>query len=296
MSTDTPSSVGETFWSDNQPGTRFSRAPLGSERFFQEVEAHRYALESHILDIVRPARWSGADVLEAGCGIATDGIQLARAGANYTAVDFSRAALDLAPKRFRLDGRQGRFAHASVTHLPFADESFDMVLSHGVIHHVVHTQAAIDELHRVLRPGGTAIVMVYHRRSLNYYVNIMALRRLLAAVLMVPGAVPVVGRVTGETEVVLEGHRRLLRRYRARYLTDASLFLSNNTDGPGNPLSKVYSRHGVEEMFGRFGRVDTAIRNLNLRIYPGGDAMARTALARRAERRFGWHLYVEAVK
>lgn len=286
----------ESFWSQNQPGTRFSEATLGSERFFKEVELHRYALESHILDVLDVARWSGADVLEAGCGIATDGAQLARAGARYRAVDFSRAALGLARKRFGYEGLRGGFAQSSVTNLPFADSSFDMVLSHGVIHHVADTQAVVDEFHRLLRPGGTAIVMVYHRRSLNYYVNIMTLRRLLASLLVLPGAVPVVSRLTGETEAVLEGHRRLLRHHGVGYLTDRSLFLSNNTDGPGNPLSKVYSRHDVGEMFCRFRRVNTAVRNLNLRSYPGGEALAATSLARRAERRIGWHLYVEAVK
>jgi len=74
------------------------------------------------------------------------------------------------------------------------------------------------------------------------------------------------------------------------------LFLSNNTDGPGNPLSKVYSRHEAEKMFGRFSSVTTSVRNLNLRIYPGGDALVRTTLAKRLERRIGWHLYIEAVK
>jgi len=72
-----------------------------------------------------------------------------------------------------------------------------MVFSHGVIHHVDDTQAAVDEFHRVLRPGGTAIVMIYHRRSLNYYVTILTLRRLLAAVLLLPGSVAVVARLTG---------------------------------------------------------------------------------------------------
>jgi SAM-dependent methyltransferase len=286
----------ELFWSSNQPGTRFSEQRVGSERFFREVEAHRYALESHILGVLDVSRWSGADVLEAGCGIATDGIQLARAGANYFGVDFSRAALELAPGRFVMEGLPGRFARSSVTSLPFADRSFDMVLSHGVLHHVDDTQSGINELHRVLRPGGTAIVMLYHRRSLNYYVTIMTLRRALAAGLLMPGGVAVARRLTGESPTVLEGHRRQLRRYGARYLADAKLVLSNNTDGPGNPLSKVYSRDEATRMFSAFRHVRAEVHNLNLRIFPGGSTLAQTRVAKLAERRFGWHLYVKAVK
>lgn len=59
---------------------------------FAEIEAHRYALEPHIPEIVRFEEWAGRDVLEVGCGIATNGVQLARAGARYAGVDASQVA------------------------------------------------------------------------------------------------------------------------------------------------------------------------------------------------------------
>ncbi len=77
---------------------------------------------------------------------------------------------------------------------------------------------------------------------------------------------------------------------------DSGHFLSNNTDGPGNPLSKVYSRAEAVRLFARYRRVTTAVRYLNLRLYPGGLRLARTSLAAAIERQIGWHLYVEAVK
>lgn len=77
---------------------------------------------------------------------------------------------------------------------------------------------------------------------------------------------------------------------------DSGLFLSNNTDGPGNPLSKAYSRSEVARLFAWYCSVTTAVRYLNLRLYPGGLRLARTSLAAALERRIGWHLYVEAVK
>jgi len=241
-------------------------------------------------------RWAGRDVLEAGCGIATDGARFARAGARYTGLDGSETAVSLARHRFASEGLAGDIVAGPITALPFADSSFDLVFSHGVVHHIEDTQKAIDEFHRVLRPGGTALVMVYHRASLNYWVTIMGLRRTLAALLVLPGAPRAIGRLTGEPLDVLEGQRRLLREHGVRYLTDTGLFLSNNTDGPGNPLSKVYTREQARRMFARFDDVATAVRFLNLRVFPGGGRIAATPVARTLERRVGWHLYVRAVK
>ena len=286
----------EPFWSDNQPGFRFSSQPVGSPGFFADVEAHRYGLEPHVPEVVGFRAWRDRDVLEAGCGIATDGLQFARAGARYTGYDQSASALALARRRFQLEGREARFQQGSVTQLPFEDESFDLVFSHGVIHHLPDTAGAVREFRRVLRPGGTALVMLYHRRSLNYYVNILGIRRALAGALLLPRVPELVARATGERQEVLGGHRALLREHGLRYLTDTGLFLSNNTDGPGNPLSKVYSSAEARALFTGFEDVRTTVRFLNLRVVPGGDRVSATAVARRAERRLGWHLYVAGRK
>jgi hypothetical protein len=148
----------------------------------------------------------------------------------------------------------------------------------------------------VLRPGGTALVMVYHRNSLNYRLNVMLLRRVLAGALLLPHGTDLVAKLTGESRDLVGAHRDLLRRFGLRYLTDRELFLSKNTDGPANPLSKVYSRGDALELFRRFQDVQLRTRFLNLRIYPGGERLARTRLARRLERRYGWFLYIEATK
>lgn len=286
------------FWTSYQPGFRFSKEPVGSPEFFAAVERHRYALEPAIRELARFEQQAGRSVLELGCGIATDGVNFARAGASYTGVDFSPAAVDLARHRFSLESPQldAGIVRASIVDVPVEDASQDMVYSNGVIHHLPETERVVGEMHRVLRPGGRALVMVYHRGSLNYHVNIMAIRRLLVLALRVPGFGKLAARATGEDEAVLDGHRALLEEHGLRYLTDRQLFLDNNTDGPGNPLSKVYDRADAQRLFGAFSEVRTHVRFLNLRLYPGGERIARTALARRLERRIGWHLWIEAVK
>ncbi len=281
-----------SFWTRYQPGTRAARAPLGSDAFFADVEARRYALEPDIPELVRFERWAGRDVLEAGCGIGTDAVRFVRAGARYMGVDFSPTALELAARRPELAA--SRLVEGSITALPFDGASFDLVYSNGVIHHLPQTALAIAEFHRVLRPGGTAIAMVYHRDSLNYYVSIMAVRRALAGLLLLPAGDRLAARLTGEPREVLRGHRELLARHGLRYLADPALFLSHNTDGPGNPLSKVYSRAGMRQAFAAFAHVDTDVRFLNLRAYPLGERLEPMAAARRLGRRAGWHLWVTA--
>jgi len=156
--------------------------------------------------------------------------------------------------------------------------------------------ASGGELHRVLRPGGTALVMVYHRDSLNYRFTIMALRRALAATLLVPGAAKAIARLTGESSDVLLGQRELLRRHGLRYLTDRELFLSNNTDGPGNPL--------VEGVFAsrRARSCSRTSRRSRLRCGTSTFASSRRRRTRahepraRARPRIGWHLYIRATR
>ena len=99
-----PQGDAQPFWIQNQPGFRFTDHPPGSVAFFAEIERHRYALEPATREMAYFARWRGHDVLEAGCGIATDGITLP-APVPATSVDLSTSALELAEKRFDTEGK-----------------------------------------------------------------------------------------------------------------------------------------------------------------------------------------------
>src|SRR6266581_9174520 len=166
-----------SFWQAHPCGTKFADAEPGTRHFYELVEKHRYEKEWHIPLAADFASARGLRVLEIGCGLGTDGAQFAKAGADYTGIDLTEAAVQLARKRFQLDGLSGQFETADAEHLSFADESFDLVYSHGVLHHTPDTTCAVREIHRVLRPGGRAIVMLYHRDSYNYRVGIRILRR-----------------------------------------------------------------------------------------------------------------------
>src|SRR6185503_10771096 len=91
----------------------------------------------------------------------------ARSGVNVTGIDLVPRHLDIASRRFSIYGLPARLMIADAEAMPFKNESFDVVYSFGVLHHTTNIDAAIAEIHRVLRPGGVAIIGVYHLWSYN---------------------------------------------------------------------------------------------------------------------------------
>jgi len=296
--TDSQSSLKErvrAFWQEHPCGTKFSDAEVGTRGFYEAVEEHRYRTEWHIPEAAGFDKAKGLRVLEIGCGLGTDGARFARAGAHYAGVDLTEAAVSLARRRFELEGLAGEFRVADAEALQFADESFDIVYSHGVLHHTPDTGAAVKEILRVLKPGGRAIVMLYHRDSYNYRVNIGVLRRFGARLLRTETGVRLAHKLTGEPVESLREHAARLKEDASQYLS-ASEFLSRNTDGAGNPLTRVYSRREARELFKDFARVEFAVHFLNKRWLPVlGPMLSRSAETRLASR-WGWHLWIYATK
>ena len=283
------------FWQAHPCGTKFADAPPGSRRFYELVEQHRYTKEWHIPLAADFAGTKALRVLELGCGVGTDGVQFARAGADYTGVDLTDAAVELAQKNFELQDLAGTFRTADAEKLDFANDSFDLVYSHGVLHHTPETGRAISEIHRVLRPGGRAVVMLYHRDSYNYRVNISLLRRAGAHLLKWEPGIKVVHRLTGEPIESLQQHAWQLKQDQNGYLQSEE-FLSQNTDGAGNPLTRVYSRREAKNLFRDFSDVELRTYFLNKRWLPLiGNVLSRSMESRLAAR-WGWHLWIYARK
>ena len=283
------------FWQANPCGTKFANAAPGTRHFYELIEEHRYQKEWHIPEAAGFASTRGLRVLEIGCGLGSDGARFAVAGADYTGVDLTDAAIELARKRFELFSLPGTFRTEDAESLDFADASFDLVYSHGVLHHTPDTEGAVKEIYRVLRPGGRAIVMLYHRDSYNYRVNIWMLRRAGAQLLRWEPGVSLVHRLTGESVESLRQHAAQLRSDRHSYLKPDE-FLSQNTDGPGNPLARVYSRREARELFKDFAEIEVRTHFLNKRWLPLlGNMLSRSAESRLAAR-WGWHLWIYAKK
>jgi SAM-dependent methyltransferase len=153
------------YWEARPCGTVYAASEPGSRAYFDEIERARYELEPFIPAFAEFERWRGKRVLEVGVGAGTDFVGFARAGADISGVDLTQAAVELVEQRIALEGLQADVRVADAEQLPFADASFDLVYSWGVLHHTPDPGAAVREAHRVLAPGGEARIMLYARRS-----------------------------------------------------------------------------------------------------------------------------------
>jgi len=271
------------FWQQNPCGASLVGDLTDEERkayteFFDRYDAFRYSTESHILTNLDAIDWKGKRVLEIGLGQGADSEQLIRLGAIYTGVDLTEESVKRVRVRFDLKGlAYDTVQQASVLSLPFEDDSFDIVYSHGVLHHVPEIKQASAEIARVLQPDGELIAMLYAKRSLNYLVSISVVRRLGLIGAYIVGA--------RGNAMVAEHLGNAKEAGLFNYLAMKN-FIHRNTDGPRNPYSKVYSLADVENDFPHF-KIDRSYRcfmhapPLLVRWMP----LAAT---------LGWHLWVHA--
>jgi SAM-dependent methyltransferase len=158
------------YWNRRPCNLRHSTEPVGTRTYFDQVEARKYFVEPHIPGFAQFEKWEGKRVLEVGCGLGTDTMNFARAGARVTAVDLSSASLELARKRAEVFGLQDRvtFIEANAERLSeFVQPAhYDLVYSFGVIHHTPHPERALDQIRRYFTgPQTTLKLMVYYRWS-----------------------------------------------------------------------------------------------------------------------------------
>lgn len=135
--------------------------------YFAKVEAERFRLQYWQKDFFDYTSFRGGRVLEIGVGLGTDLKQFARNGATCVGVDITDTHLELTRLNFRQEGYEVELRKGDATHLPFPDGYFDCVYSFGVIHHIPDADRVIAEVQRVLRPGGTFQVSLYHLFSIH---------------------------------------------------------------------------------------------------------------------------------
>jgi len=151
------------FWDSEPCGTRY----LEGENEFEAHARARNDLEPHIPEFAQFASAAGLRVLEIGVGMGADYLEWLKAGALATGVDISPASLAKARRRCERAGFHPDLRLADAEHLPFPANTFDIVYSYGVMHHSPETQQCLSEAYRLLKPGGTARIMLYHHPSLT---------------------------------------------------------------------------------------------------------------------------------
>jgi SAM-dependent methyltransferase len=153
------------YWNTHIHDLEVSRQPPGSRGFFDDLDRYHFEKLHHLVRLVDFDGYRGRSVLDVGCGAGVDLARFARGGAEVTGVDVSPSAIELARKNFEQQGLRGRFEVADGEHLPFPDNTFDLVFAHGVVQYTASPERLVDECRRVLKPGGEAVFQVYNRIS-----------------------------------------------------------------------------------------------------------------------------------
>jgi len=247
------------------------------EAFFDRYDKWRYRQEGHILRRLDAIDFKDKRVLEIGLGQGADAEQIIRRGAIWSGLDLTPEAVDRVSARLQLRGLPyDRIACGSALANPYADNSFDMVFSHGVLHHIPDIKTAQREIARVLKPEGRLIAMLYARRSLNYLVSIAIVRRMGLVALYATGAKP---------SGIAAGHLANAKEQGLWRYLKMSNFVHRNTDGPENPYAKVYDLASVREDFPDF-KIERSYQDyMHAPPVPVG-------LLKPLAGSLGWHLWV----
>jgi ubiquinone/menaquinone biosynthesis C-methylase UbiE len=292
------------FWNTEACGTHFVSDSKNLADFYEKFREQRYRTEWHIPLLVPFAEAKGKSVLEIGTGNGADAAMFALNGANYTGVDLTEAALEATRKHFEVLGLQGTFQRENAEQLSFANESFDRVYSHGVLHHTPNPQQAIDEVWRVLKPNGRAITMLYHKNSFNYFVRIMVYMRARVLLKMLSrfgkwnkdrndvNADIIVGVRGNQSPKVWDIHYQNFLKRGWSYLKAAN-FVHHCTDGPECPVAFAFSKKEARLLFNKFRGVGFRVAHFPLRRY---SRYFPFALEKFLAQRIGWYLFVFAVK
>lgn len=159
----------QSYWNARPCNIRHSTQPIGTKEYFHEVEKRKYSVEPHIPGFAQFERWKGKKVLEVGCGIGTDTINFARAGALVTAVDLSDESLKIAQQRAKVFGLDNSVifyqANAEELTATVPVESYDLVYTFGVIHHTPNPPRAIGQIKQYMSSSSELRIMLYAKNS-----------------------------------------------------------------------------------------------------------------------------------
>jgi ubiquinone/menaquinone biosynthesis C-methylase UbiE len=284
-----------SFWQKNPCGSDFVTL-TDWENFFTNYDKFKYSIEPHILTELSKIDFKGKRVLEIGLGQGAEAQRIIESGAIYNGIDLTEESV----KRVKLRCEIFNLPYESIAvnnaeNINFPDSSFDIVFSHGVIHHSPRIKEIVDEIYRVLKPGGMFVIMLYHRNSVNYQISIKIIRRIGIFLLFIPGISKLISKLTNEPIDRLVKHRDNLKSEGLKYLR-INNFIHKATDGPENVYSSVFNEKEAKELFARFKNLRFDKFFFNERQFPIIRNFISSKLKNKIATRYGWHLWCRGIK
>ena len=251
------------FW-DELCGTGLARSldiTDASSESLARFDAEYWRLYPYLHRYVTDADLAGQKLLEIGLGFGSLGHLLIEQGADYNGLDIAANAVDMMRHRLRLRGVviPNQVQHGSALEIPYDDGTFDRLYSIGCLHHTGNLPRAISEVHRVLRPGGQALLMLYNRYSWRQ----------------------VMMRVAAWWRPSSDEAERLRAAYDA------------NAKGESAPHTEYVSRRDIRQLLHRFHKIRIESRNMDPMLK---GRISRDALLNNLGRLVGLDLYIFATK
>ena len=157
------------YWNKNIHDIEIAKYPIGTREFFDNLETYHFEKLEYLPRIVSFNGYKGKRLLEVGCGLGIDLVHFAKGGAKVYGIDVAEKAIKLAEKNFELHGLDGELHVMNGEDLNFNNNSFDVIYAHGVLTYTENPQQMLHEIHRVLKPGGEAILMMHNRNSWLFF-------------------------------------------------------------------------------------------------------------------------------
>jgi SAM-dependent methyltransferase len=243
-----------------------SDASLESLRHFDNAY---FGMYPYLMDYVDPHALGGRKVLEIGLGYGTLGQRLAERGADYYGLDIAPGPVMMMRYRLEQLGRPANVQEGSALAMPYESESFDYVYSIGCLHHTGNLSKAIEEVHRVLKPGARAIVMLYNRNSFRQFMKVTLPR----------------------------WRERLKGRQKANQDEEVRAMYDTSSTGEVAPHTDYVTPREVRRLLSAFSRVKIDIQNFDAFYLPYRIAFVpREKCLNNIGRVLGLDLYITATK
>ena len=270
------SSKNAAFWNE-LCGSQLARVlgitdhSIGSLNKFDQtyLDLYPYLMPLINCDLLRNEK-----VLEVGLGYGTVGQQIAASGAHYHGLDIAQGPVDMMNHRFKMTGvSDAKAVCGSMIECPFDSEHFDCVVSIGCFHHTGDTQKCVDETFRVLKPGGTAIVMVYNKFSYRQWIRWphKTFRAFFSEY----------GFIKKDFGCVTRAQRRAYDK---------------NSNGNAAPETDFFSIRELQQIFRKFSKVALYKKNCDAITCKGRHLVDRKKMLSLLGKRMGLDIYIKAIK
>lgn len=258
----------KTFWEEHPLLSYELPYEPGSQDFFKTYDRIREDVEfKYCFHLLRLSESRGKKVFDVGCGNGWILSQYAKNGAKVFGMDLTLRGVGISSERFKQSGVKCNLVNASAEEIPFADNSFDLVTSLGVIHHTPRTELCAKELIRVCKPGGRVLIAVYYEnllvRKWFYPLTLLGLKIL--------------------------GRKDLSSLSRQEFV--------NHYDGIDNPLGKQFDKKQAMGLLKGLEGLRCEVHYFPRRFVPVLDKLPFIDVIERfLDKYFGFLIYIEGVK